>query len=144
MFSEETCYRSVTHIKSDLTVPDCCGLPVFCNKVLCLWNINPSKSSYFPRSLGDYGVIVCLYLWACVAVLSLVIVLFRSHMAALQHPAQSSISLLCLAVAVLHNVQLRSGVVWSGVVGGICSSPPAKSPHHMALFMYNLFHIPTI
>lgn len=58
---------------------------------------------------------VCLYLWGCVAALSPVIVLFRSHMAALQHPTQSSISLpllRCPAVALLHNVQLWSVVVW--------------------------------
>lgn len=32
----------------------------------------------------------------------------------------------------------------SGVVGHICSSPPAKSPHHMVLFMHSLFHIPAM
>lgn len=112
MLSEETRYRSVTHIKSDFIVPDCCGLPEFCNKVLCLWNIQ-IVLGFCP--LGDCGVIVYLYLWVCVVVFSLVIVLFRSHMAALQHSTQSSISvplLLCLAVALLHNVQLWSGVVW--------------------------------
>lgn len=47
----------------------------------------------FSCLLGDYGVMVCLYLWACVvALLSPVIVLFRSHIAALQHITQSSIS----------------------------------------------------
>ena len=47
----------------------------------------------FSCPLGDYGVMVCLYLWACaVALLSPVIVLFRSHIAALQHITQSSIS----------------------------------------------------
>lgn len=60
--------------------------------------------------------------------------------AAWQLPVQSSISLLllcCLNMALLHNVQL-----WSGVVGDICSSPPAKSPHHMVLFMRSLFNNP--
>lgn len=58
---------------------------------------------------------VFLYLWAYVVALSPAIVLFRSHIAASQHPTQSSISLRflrCLAVALLHNVQLWSGVVW--------------------------------
>ncbi len=31
-----------------------------------------------------------------------------------------------------------------GVVGDICSSPPAKSPHHMVLFTCSLFHIPAM
>lgn len=42
----------------------------------------------FRCPLGDYGVMVCLYLWACVVALSPVIVLFRSHMAVSQlHPS---------------------------------------------------------
>lgn len=89
---------------------------------------------------------VCLYLQAYVAVLSPVTVLFRSHMFASQHPIQSSVCLpllRCLAVALLHNVQLWSGAVRCGVVGDICSSPPAKSPHHMVLFMRSLFQYPS-
>lgn len=47
----------------------------------------------------------------------------------------------CIAAALLYNDQLRIGAVWRCVVGDICSSPPAKSPHHMVLFMCRLFHI---
>ena len=93
----------------------------------------------FSCPLGDYGVMVCLYLWACVATLSPVIVLFRSHMAASRDPTQSSISqrvLRCLAMAL---VTQCPAVEQCGVVGDICSSPPAKSPHHMVLFMRSLF-----
>ena len=49
-------------------------------------------------------------MWQC-----FLVVLFRSHRAALQHTTQSSISLpllLCPFMATLHNVQLLSGVVW--------------------------------
>lgn len=127
-------------LRPNVTVPSCCGPHELCYKVFCLWFIYPPK--LFSCPLGGYGVMVCMYLWARVAALSPVIVLFRSHMAASQHPTPSSISLRalpCLTVALLHNVQL-----WCGVVGDICSSPPAKSPHHMVLFTRSLFHIPAM
>lgn len=45
------------------------------------------------------------------------------------------------AAALLYNDQLRIGAVWRCAAGDICSSPPAKSPHRMVLFMRRLFHI---
>lgn len=64
-------------------------------------------------------------------------------MAALQHPTQSSISLPLLHCPAMAVTQCPA-VERSGVVGDICSSPPAKSPHHMVLFMHSLFHIPAM
>lgn len=62
-------------------------------------------------------------------------------MEASQHPLQSCIPLpllRCLSMALLHNVQL-----WNGAMGDICSSPPAKSPHNVVLFMCILFQYPS-
>lgn len=87
---------------------------------------------------------LCLYLWACVAALSPVIVLFRSHMAALQHPTQSSISLpllRCLAVALLHNVQLWSGVVWWETSAPLLLQNPLITWFCLCVA---LFHIPAM
>lgn len=97
---------------------------------------------------GDYGVMVCLYLWACVAALSPVTVLFRGHMAASQHPTpvihlSLALSLSIPALPRRDSVTQCPAVECSGVVGDICSSP-AKSPHHMVLFMRSLFHIPAM
>ncbi len=85
---------------------------------------------------------VCLYLWASVAALSPVIVLLRSHKAALQ--LQPSLCDSCADSPRLCYTMSSCGAERSGVVGDICSSPPAKSPHHMALFMRSLFHIPAM
>lgn len=60
-------------------------------------------------------------------------------MEALQQPIQSCILLpllRCFSIALLHNVQLLG-------LGDICSSPPAKSPHNMVLFMCILLLYPS-
>lgn len=106
-------------------------------------SIHP-KSLIFLSLRGDYGVMVCLYLWACVAALSPVIVLFRSHMAASQHPTQSFISLRVLLCNCCGSVTQCPAVERSSMVGDICSPPPAKSPHHMVLFMRSPSHIPAM
>lgn len=84
--------HSVTHMKSNIAVP----------------SFHPV--SYFSAPWGDCGAMVRLYLWIWVAEF----MFFRSHVAALQQPTQSSISLCvpsCLAVALLYKVQLWIGVV---------------------------------
>lgn len=109
------------------SVSPCCGHHEFCNRIFLLGNIHTCQYSLFSLSLWRNGVSTPL----CP-----VIVLFRSHMEALQQPIQSCILLRCFSIALLHNVQLLG-------VGDICSSPPAKSPHNMVLFMCILLLYPS-
>lgn len=145
MFSEKTCYRSVTHIESDPTVPDCCGHPAFCNKVFCLRNIYPSiQIVLFFLSLeglwrNGVSVFVGLYgsAFSCHCVIQEPHASFATSNPVIHLPATP-------ALPRRGSVTQCPAVERSGVVGDICSSPPAKSPHHMVLFMHSLFHIPAM
>lgn len=87
MFPEVTHCHSVTYIKLDFTVQD---------QVLQQGHLLVEHTAFrivlFSCPSGDYWVMMSLYLWACVVVLSPVIVLVRSHMAASQHPTQLTMS----------------------------------------------------
>lgn len=117
MLTDVTRYRSVTHIKSDFTVPSCCG---FCNgSSACETSIHPNSLIFLSlRGLWCNGMSV---FFGGVGVAWRRLLLSLCYLGATWqwHPPRTSISLpllLCLTVALLHNVQLwsRVVVVWCG------------------------------
>lgn len=108
-----TCFHWVTHIKSDT---------------------RSHLSILFPVGLWHGG----LYLWAHVVACEL----FRSSFARTNSAIHLSSELLCNGAVAQCPAADRCGAVWCCVVGDICSTPPAKSPHHMVLFMHMPFSYP--